>query len=156
MLISVDPKALWHRLTRHAGLVDPSPPGAVLDRQDRRSPDAMAGWIASFDDRRTLTPSWRRRGWRGPTCATCRRCSTSPSLRDGRAVTEVDDHAGGIRGVVRMPYRFSAATSDVRGPAPRRGEHNAAMLADWLTASAAEVDALLETGPLRAAPGIDP
>ena len=50
-----------------------------------------------------------------------------------------------------MPYRFSAATSDVRGPAPRRGEHNAAILADWLGAGADEIDALLDAGPLRTA-----
>ena len=74
----------------------------------------------------------------------------SPSLRDGRAVTHVDDHAGGTRGVVRMPYRFSAASSDVRGPAPRRGEHNAEVLADWLGASPGEIAALEST--LRSTP----
>jgi crotonobetainyl-CoA:carnitine CoA-transferase CaiB-like acyl-CoA transferase len=31
-----------------------------------------------------------------------------------------------------MPYQFSAAQPAVVRPAPRRGEHNSAALADWL------------------------
>jgi CoA:oxalate CoA-transferase len=156
ILISVDPKALWHLLSRHAGLVDPSPSSAALADKIAARREVMAGWIAGFTDRGALTVELEAAGlaW-----ADVRDASTvfeSPSLRDGRAVTEVDDHAGGVRGVVRMPYRFSAATSDVRGPAPRRGEHNAAILTEWLSAAPAEIDALLERGPLRAAPGLTP
>jgi crotonobetainyl-CoA:carnitine CoA-transferase CaiB-like acyl-CoA transferase len=74
----------------------------------------------------------------------------SASLRDGRAVQKVDDHAGGMRGVVRMPYRFSNAESAVRGTAPRRGQHNDAVLADWLGATAAEIDSWRAGGALQA------
>jgi len=34
--------------------------------------------------------------------------------------------------VPQSPYRFSAAQAKVRGGAPHQGEHNAAVLADWL------------------------
>ena len=75
----------------------------------------------------------------------------SPSLRVGHVVERVDDHAGGQRGVIRMPYRFSAASSGVRGPAPRRGQHDAEVLADWLGSSTADVAALVADGTLQRA-----
>lgn len=154
ILISVDPKALWHRLSRHAGLVDPSPSSASLADKIATRRDVMAAWIASFADRPSLTAQLESAGLAWADVRNVATVFESPSLRDGHAVTNVDDHDGGVRGVVRMPYRFSEATSDVRGPAPRRGEHNAEILADWLGTTAAEVDELLENGPLRAAAGI--
>ena len=148
VLISVDPKALWHLLTRHAGLVDP--PSSSLESKIAARRDAMAAWIASFEDRRKLTDQLEAAGLAWADVRNASNVLDSPSLRDGRAVTHVDDHAGGTRGVVRMPYRFSAASSDVRGPAPRRGEHNAEVLADWLGASPGEIAALGST--LRSTP----
>jgi crotonobetainyl-CoA:carnitine CoA-transferase CaiB-like acyl-CoA transferase len=48
-----------------------------------------------------------------------------------------------------MPYRFSDADSGVRGPAPRRGEHNHEVLAEWLGATDADLDALIAAGVLQ-------
>ena len=73
----------------------------------------------------------------------------SPTLRHGEVVQQVDDHAGGTRGVVRMPYRFSRATSTVRGPAPQRGQHGRQVLADWLDATDADIDRLIADGTLQ-------
>ena len=47
-----------------------------------------------------------------------------------------------------MPDRFSDADADVQGPAPQRGQHNRAVLSDWLGASDAEIDALAAAGVL--------
>jgi CoA:oxalate CoA-transferase len=149
ILISVDPKALWHRLTRHAGLVDPAAADAALPARIAARRDVMAAWIAGFADRRQLTTALEAAGLAWADVRDASTVFTSPSLRDGRAVVDVDDHAGGMRRVVRMPYRFSGATSTVRGPAPRRGQHNADVLADWLGATDDEL-AALAAGPLRA------
>ncbi len=149
VLVSYDDKALWHRLTRHAGLVDPSPPGSSLAEKIASRHAVMAAWIAAFDDRGLLTAELEAAGLPWADVRDAGNLFDSPSLGGGRAVTDVDDHAGGRRGVVRMPYRFSDASSDVRGPAPRRGEDNAAVLADWLGASAGEIDALVAEGTLR-------
>ncbi len=73
----------------------------------------------------------------------------SPTLREGAVVVQVDDHAGGTRGVVRMPYRYSGSTSTVRGPAPRRGQHHRDVLADWLGATETEIDRLVADGTLQ-------
>ena len=62
---------------------------------------------------------------------------------------EIDDRAGGTRPITQSPYRFSAARSGVRGPAPHRGEHNAQVLAQWLDKSAEQVSALEAAGVLQ-------
>ena len=152
LLISVDLKTLWHRLTRHAGLVDPSAPGTPLEAKLVARRAEMAAWIASFADRRRLLDALDAANLAWADVRNAATIFDAPSLRDGRSVAHVDDHAGGRRGVIRMPYRFSAAVSEVRGPAPMRGEHNRAVLADWLDASEADVDALIADGTLQAAP----
>ena len=55
-----------------------------------------------------------------------------PTLVSRGAIVQMDDRAGGTRPLTQSPYRFSAATSGVRGPAPHRGEHNAQVLEEWL------------------------
>ena len=60
----------------------------------------------------------------------------------------MDDRAGGQRPMVKAPWRFSHAKHGVRGPAPHRGEHNEAVLADWLGRSATEAQALTAAGIL--------
>ena len=66
-------------------------------------------------------------------------------------VTQVDDHAGGTRGVIQSPYRFSAHESGATGGAAYRGEHNAEVIREWLgsDASAFDVEALSATGVLK-------
>jgi crotonobetainyl-CoA:carnitine CoA-transferase CaiB-like acyl-CoA transferase len=46
--------------------------------------------------------------------------------------------------VVQMPYRFSDAASGVRGAAPRIGQHNADVLAEWLGLGDAAIRELRE------------
>ena len=50
--------------------------------------------------------------------------------------------------MVKAPWRFSHAKHGVRGPAPHRGEHNEAVLADWLGRSDSETAALSAAGVL--------
>ena len=73
-----------------------------------------------------------------------------PTVAARGAIVEVDDRAGGTRPIPQSPYRFSTATSGVRGPAPHRGEHNREVLGDWINKSANEVDALVDAGILQA------
>jgi crotonobetainyl-CoA:carnitine CoA-transferase CaiB-like acyl-CoA transferase len=150
LLLAADPRTTWSRLSSHAGLVDPTPEGASLEVKVANRREAIHAWMKSFSDRSALKVELERANiaW-----ADVRDNSTlfeSASLRDGRAVQQVDDHDGGTRGVVRMPYRFSNAESAVRGTAPRRGQHNDAVLADWLGATAAEIDSWRAGGALQA------
>ena len=62
------------------------------------------------------------------------------------SIAQVDDRAGGTRPIPQSPYRYSDATSEVRGPAPHRGEHNEAVLADWLGRGSDDIAALYGSG----------
>jgi crotonobetainyl-CoA:carnitine CoA-transferase CaiB-like acyl-CoA transferase len=56
----------------------------------------------------------------------------APGVAERGVFTEIPDGAGGQRGVVQSPYRFSDAASGARGPAPHMGQHNHEILAEWL------------------------
>ena len=67
-----------------------------------------------------------------------------PTIAARGSIVELDDRAGGTRPITQSPYRFSHAMSGVRGPAPRRGEHNHEVLKDWLGKTNAQVNELIE------------
>ena len=148
VLISVDHRTLWRRLSDHTGMADPTPDGATPEQKGAARSEAMATWIASFTDRRELLDQLEAANLAWADVRDAQNLFDSATLRDGSAVAQVDDHAGSTRGVIRMPYRFSDADADVQGPAPQRGQHNRAVLSDWLGASDAEIDALAAAGVL--------
>jgi CoA:oxalate CoA-transferase len=149
LLISGDLKTLWHRLSRHAGLVDTSPPASTVETKVETRRAVIAEWLATFADRPALVHELEAANLAWADIRDATNVLESPSLREGRNVAYVDDHAGDVRGVVRMPYRFSRADADVRGPAPLRGEHNRQVLTDWLGASDEEIDLLVRDGTLQ-------
>jgi crotonobetainyl-CoA:carnitine CoA-transferase CaiB-like acyl-CoA transferase len=71
-----------------------------------------------------------------------------PFARERELLERVDDRRGGTRPVVRLPYRFSASAVRARRPAPRRGEHNAEVLREWLGLDPARVEELARSGVL--------
>ena len=71
-----------------------------------------------------------------------------PTIASRGSIIELDDRAGGTRAITQSPYRFSNALSGVRGPAPRRGEHNYEVLEEWLGKTKAQTRALIEKGIL--------
>ena len=56
---------------------------------------------------------------------------TAPSVAGRDTVVEVTDGDGERRSVVRMPYRFSGASSGPARGVPEPGEHTDAVLRDW-------------------------
>jgi crotonobetainyl-CoA:carnitine CoA-transferase CaiB-like acyl-CoA transferase len=73
-----------------------------------------------------------------------------PTIRHRGSIAEIDDRAGATRPIPQSPYRFSNASSGVRGPAAHRGEHNAEVLGEWLGKTPADVAALSAGGVLHA------
>ena len=149
LLLAADPRTTWTRLSAHAGLSDPTPVGAPIETKVANRREAMRAWLASFADREALKAELERANLAWADVRDNATLFENASLRDGRAVVQVDDHAGGTRGVVRMPYRFSNAESTARGTAPRRGQHNAEVLADWLGATPEEIETLSGQGALQ-------
>ena len=60
---------------------------------------------------------------------------TQATVAHRQSIVDVADRAGGTRPVTQSPYRFSAAKSGVRGPAPHKGEHNRQVLQELLSLS---------------------
>jgi crotonobetainyl-CoA:carnitine CoA-transferase CaiB-like acyl-CoA transferase len=68
--------------------------------------------------------------------------------RERGAVVEVDDRSGGRLRLPNSPWRFSDATTGVRGVPAYRGEHNREVLEQLLGLGAGEVEALEAAGVL--------
>ncbi len=149
LLISADPKYLWHRLSGRYGLRDPDPTAPTQARIAARA-DLVAGWVASFTDRAELIAALEAAGVAWAEIRTPATVTDSPSVQARQVVAEVDDRAGGTRPVIRMPYRFSAGACEPRGGAAFVGEHNADVPADWLGLDRARIAELVESGALVA------
>ena len=142
---------VWSQLTKFAGLSDPGPSSPEEDTLEAKivrrrgiveqfylsQPNHEAA--AAITTRAAI--AWAR--YNSPEDA----LKTPTALHRG-VVAQVDDHAGGTRGVIQTPYRFSAFESGVRGGAAYRGEHNAEVIHEWLADEGAHND-------VDAAPQVD-
>jgi len=161
LLVSAQWPHLWRQLRDHYGLeasAGASPEEGIANRQA-----AVRAWAAAHEDRDTLKRSLERAGLTWGDVRPMHAVFESPTLKRPGTLAEIDDGAGGVRRVVQSPYRFSDARSGVRGPAPRRGQHNAEVLRDWLGTAPAEIQTwrregvLLEESPARSSdPGVQP
>lgn len=147
LLVSADPKHAWARLRHSHGLADPDPdapgPQKIAARAGR-----LREWVATFGSRAELVEALERAGLAWAEVRTPGTVMRSPSAVAREVTAQVDDRHGGTRPVVRMPYRFSAASSAPAGGAAFVGEHNAEVLHDWLDLDAAAVADLTAAGVL--------
>jgi CoA:oxalate CoA-transferase len=130
--------------------VDPTPAGATLPEKIRARRGAAAAFYRGFPDRASLIAALDRANIAWGDVRSTAAAFESPTVLARGTVALVDDRGGGTRRVVQSPYRFSAATSGVRGAPAYRGEHNREVLGEWLGASADEIEKLEEDGVLLA------
>ena len=142
ILISADFRYLWHLLTRQMGVDDPTSKDTPLEEKIRIRREIvgeylanLASWAAVEEAMAAMNLAWGR--VRAP--MTLR---DQPTIAARKAIVEIDDRIGGTRPITQSPYRFSGARSGVRGPAPHRGEHNSAVLVDWLGKSPVQISQL--------------
>jgi CoA:oxalate CoA-transferase len=143
-------KSVWHQLHTTHAIVDPTPAGADLDTKIRCRRAAIAGWFAAFSSRAEVTAALDAAGLAWGDVADQKDVVRSAQAQARGVIATVDDGAGGTRPVIQSPYRFSAATSGARGPAPSRGEHTHEVLAEWCGMSRDDVDNLVAAGVLLA------
>ena len=148
ILISGDFRFLWRLLTTKLGVEDPTTSDMELERKIALRREAVTeylGKLATWDQvgeaMSAINMAWGqvRHG------ADLR---DQPTLKHRGSIAQIDDREGGTRPIPQSPYRFSAARSEVRGPAPHRGEHNQAVLADWLGLKSDAIQALSDSGVL--------
>jgi CoA:oxalate CoA-transferase len=152
IVIAGDFRWVWRRLQETFELKDPAAGDAPIPVKARLRQEAAAAFFASFTDRAALEAALAKADLPYGAVKESRDALASPSLKARGAIASVDDRAGGKRSVIRSPYRFSAAESGVAGPAPYRGEHNRAVLAQWLSLGTAEAEQLERAGVVLAEP----
>ena len=148
ILISAQWKGLWYQAKNVFGLR--ADDGADLEEKFANRQRVVREWIASYTDRDLLKRDLERAGLPWGDVRRVEEVLDSPTLKAVPPFAQVDDGAGGKRRVVEAPYAFSQASSGVRGGAPRRGEHNARVLSDWLEMVPGEIEALEKSGTLLA------
>ena len=147
VLVAADPKTMWAKLRAFAGLEDPSAPGAPVAEKVHARRSVIAAWMASFETRESLIAALEAASLPWAELRTKESLLQSPTLQSYESVAVVDT-PNGPRGVVRTPYRFSAASSDVVASAPTRGQHNHNVFEEWLGLDTNEVAALEAAGAL--------
>ena len=142
---------VWKLLKAAHGLEVADPEGADRATKERVRREAVLAWMRSFPDRDALKRALENAGLAWGEVRTSATILDSPTVAARGVAAAVDDGDGGVRLVAQSPYRFSDAESGVRGPAPALGEHNVAVLAEWLGVSESRVDELRRSGVLAAA-----
>jgi crotonobetainyl-CoA:carnitine CoA-transferase CaiB-like acyl-CoA transferase len=150
VVLAGDFRFLFREVVKHCGLVDPTPEGASLEAKIATRRRAFLDFLASFPDMASLATALDRANIAWGQVLTSHQAVNSETAKHRKSAVEVDDRGGGVRRVVQSPYRFSAAQSGLRGPAPFRGEHNARVLTEWLNAPPTDIERLRGAGVLVA------
>ncbi len=152
ILVSADFRYLWKLLTSQLGVADPTNKEMELAEKIRLRREAVAQFMGAFDSWEQIETAMAEINVAWGRVRKAASLPDQPTIAARGAIVEIDDRAGQTRPITQSPYRFSAARSGVRGPAPHRGEHNADVLLDWLGKPPESVDALLESGVLQRDP----
>jgi len=150
VFIATDMKLLFKRLSSRCGLVDPASPDADIDTKVAKRRAAIdqrlnqCETVSQFAELMDVIDiPWGE--VRDP-----HNLDQQTTLKHREMIVQIDDRAGGTRPMAQSPYRFSSASSGVRGPAAHRGEHNRVVLKDWLQWSDGEIDELVAADLLTA------
>ena len=148
VLISADFRYLWRLLTTKLGVPEPTLP--QMDQSERIAArrGAVDAFMRSMADWPTVEATFARINVAWGRVRNGVELLDHPTVRHRGSLAQVDDRAGGTRLTPQSPYRFSNARSGARGGAPHRGEHNQAVLSEWLGATGDQVAALIDTGVL--------
>ena len=133
---------VWKLVRDTHGLAAEEPTGADVATKQRIRRAAIQRWMDSFETRDDLKRALEKADIAWGEVRTSQNLLDSPTVAARGVAVLVDDGAGGQRLVAQSPYRFSNAESGVRGGAPRRGQHNAEVLAEWAGLSATRIQEL--------------
>jgi CoA:oxalate CoA-transferase len=149
VLVSADFRYFWHMLTTQMGVTDPTSKDMALADKIRLRHECVGEymqnlmtWEAVETAMAEMNLAWGK--VRDPVDI-----REQATVKARGVIVDIDDRAGGTRPITQSPYRFSAAKSGVRGPAPHRGEHNAEVLGEWLDKPGFEIDALFAADVLQ-------
>jgi crotonobetainyl-CoA:carnitine CoA-transferase CaiB-like acyl-CoA transferase len=149
ILASGDFRYIWRLMTARLGVTEPATPDMDLPTKIAARRGAMAAYLKSLTTWDQVEAAFAKMNVAWGEVRPAARVAEQPTLKHRKSIVQVDDRAGGTRPMPQSPYRFSAAASGIRGPAPHRGEHNGEVLGEWLGLSADEVAELAGAGVLQ-------
>lgn len=149
ILLSADFRFVWMQLTKVMGVNDPTNQDTPLAEKISVRRGIVADYMAALQTWDAVEAAMQKMNLAWGKVRQPADVVDQPTLVARGAIVQMDDRAGGTRPLTQSPYRFSAASSGVRGPAPHRGEHNAEVLEDWLGAGAAAIAAWKQEGVLQ-------
>jgi len=149
ILVSGDFRAVYNGLVAHHGFADPVKPGMDKDQRIAARRAAVTAFMATLLDTQAIDAVMDKMNFAWGIVRDPATLQDQATIRHRHSIIQIDDREGGTRPIPQSPYRFSSAKAGVRGPAPHRGEHNHAVLADWLGLGSDDVDQLLEAGVLQ-------
>lgn len=150
ILLAADYRHTWKQLRLAFDLEDPAPRGSDLTTKVAARREKIGSWMMSFASRHELNEALDTANLIHSDIVSSDDAFNGEDARVRGVIVEVGDGAGGSRKVVQSPYRFSHATSGVRAPAPRFGEHNEVVLKEWLGLDGDEVRELAAQGVFAA------
>ena len=150
ILVSADFRYLWRLLTSKLDFPEPDTEGADLETKIARRREAVGRFMRGLESWDQVEAAMSRMNIAWGRLRHGAGLRDQPTVRHRGSIAEIDDRAGATRPIPQSPYRFSNASSGVRGPAAHRGEHNAEVLGEWLGKSPQEVAALADGGVLHA------
>lgn len=148
VLISADFRHLWRMLLVNHGVEDPTFKEMELNEKIRLRRAKVAEFLTALESWEQVEAAMSKMNLAWGRVRDPAELREQPTLAARGTIVDVDNRAGGVRPVTNSPYRFSKAKSGIRGPAPHRGEHNTAVLQDWLDMSGTQVDELRASGVL--------
>ena len=133
---------VWAKLKAAFDLVDPTPKDADLEIKIASRRSIVGKFIANLPDADAAIAMANKAALPWGRYNSPEQAMVTPTAIHRGIVTQVDDRAGGQRGIVQSPYRFNNYESGVKGSSPHRGEHNAEILTDWLDTSPSTIHQL--------------
>jgi CoA:oxalate CoA-transferase len=132
VVVAADVRSAWASLKASEGLDDGLPPTASLEEKISARRARIDEWLHSFESREALFEALDRVGIAFGDVRAPEDLLDEPSMRARPPYDDVDDGGGGTRRVVRMPYRFSAASAGIAGRVSPPDGDRISVSDDWL------------------------
>jgi CoA:oxalate CoA-transferase len=115
--------------------------------------ELLQQWVLQFEDLESLEQALAKGRLVMGVVRSIAEAGQSAWAKERGAVVEVDDRGGGTLKLPNSPWRFSKATTGVRGLPAYRGEHNQEVLREWLAMDDPSIATLEAEGVLSARVG---
>lgn len=134
LMLAGDFRFLWKQLTRHCGVSDGlgDKEVALQVKIEARRAAVRDFFNVTCADREAVIAALDKMNIAWGDVRAREDITELASVQARGTITEVDDRAGGSRPIPESPYRFRHASAGVQSGAPHLGEHNEAVLSDWL------------------------